>query len=444
MLASLFSLSLCAANIRNTKVERQYKITDGFVAVSLDITFTNFGDKATSEYVLSFDPREAAHMNTVIAVMNRKHIRNTQKSLVIKDQNGQKVVTLLSPLEPGASQTIYVGYTIGQYILFTTNGVTLKNLRVDCYFNTTIGFVSPYQTEEVSLEISGISKNSVTSMTKNLDITQKSNTISMQSIKTVPKNNELYVEYFIYKALPYVSAVNTSTHISHWGISKQESFMEVHNDGPEFVGEFNRIDFRESSNCYFQTVPVRPPADSYHFWANDESGQLQREINLEDKDLSIPLRGPVLPSWKVTYTTGWTVKTSNFVRTEGNTYIFSAPLFPKPYADRGVSVSHIRSEYVFPEGAEIKKITYPQAINGRHHFGQEVCNLDFKGRSVVVIEADRLSSIDETTVQIEYTIEGKYALYKIAYLSAGFGAIFLAIVVLRKIDLSIPSFEKKN
>ena len=170
MLASLFSLSLCAAVIRNTKVERQYKITDGFVAVSLDITFTNFGDKATSEYVLSFDPREAAHMNTVIAVMNRKHIRNTQKSLVIKDQNGQKVVTLLSPLEPGATQTIYVGYTLGQYILFTTNGVTLKNLRVGCYFNTTIGFVSPYQTEEVSLEISGISKNSVTSMTKNLSL----------------------------------------------------------------------------------------------------------------------------------------------------------------------------------------------------------------------------------------------------------------------------------
>lgn len=444
MLASLFfSLAQSAADIRNTKVDRQYKINEGFITVSLEIKFTNYGDKPASEYALAFDPREAAHMNTVVATMNRKHIHNTDKSLPIRSENGKKYIKLLQAVEPGASQTIFVGYSLGTYLLFTTNGVTLKNLRIDCYFNTTFSFVSPYKTEEWSLEVNGISKNSITSLVNHPDINQQSMKIVINSLKTAPKNDEFFVEYYMYKPLPYVTTINTSTYLSHWGISKQQSFMEVHNDGPEFVGEFNRIDFRESSNCYFATVPVRPPVDSYNFWAHDESGQLQRHINLINKDLDIPLRGPVLPSWKVTYTTGWTVATKIFVSKESNTYVFSAPLFPKPYADRGVAVSKIHSEFVFPEGAQIKKITYPSVINGKHFFSEEVCNLDFKGRSVVTIEAEKLSSMDDITVKIEYTIEAKYAWYKIVYLTTGFGIIFLAIVVLRRVDLSI-SHDKKE
>ena len=440
MLAALFSLSLAAANIQNTMVNRQYKINDDLIVVTLEISFKNLGEKPVSEYVLSFDEREKRFMNTLIVTANRKTCRNAGKSFEISEENGNKIVHLPKPIESGEERTIFVGYTLGQYLLFTTEEITLKNMRIECFFNTTVGFVSPYETVESSLEISGVTKNTITRLANIEGLKQKTATVTLGPITKAPKNNEFFMEYFTYKALPYVTVINTTTTVSHWGNTKQEAFVEVHNNGPKFSGEFNRIDFKDSSNCYIQNIPVRPPKGSYNFWANDESGQLQREIRLIQNDLDAPLRGPMLPSWKATFTIGWTVSTSHFVKDK---YVFTAPLFPRTFGEKGSSVSLAHSEFIFPEGAIIKKVNVPSAIHAKISETEKVCNLDFKGRKAVEIEAEHLASVDDYTISIEYELEDKFALYKIAYLSLGFGIVFFAIVILRHIDLSIKHQKKE-
>ena len=180
--------------------------------------------------------------------------------------------------------------------------------------------------------------------------------------------------------------------------------------------------------------------ESYNFWAHDESGQLQREIHLIQNDLDIPLRGPILPSWKATFSVGWTVKTEQFVSGQ---YTFTAPLFPRTFGEKGSAVGSARSDFIFPEGAVIKSISVPAPIHAKVTESDRVCNLDFKGRKVVTIEAEHLSSIDEIPISIQYSLEPKYAYYKILYLIFGFSSIFLSIIVLRRIDLSIKH-EKRD
>jgi hypothetical protein len=415
-------------------VNRQYKISDDLIVVTLEINFKNLGDKPTSEYHLSFDEREKKFMNTIIATANRKTCRHAGKSFEISDENGMKVVHLPKPVGQGEERTIFVGYTLGQYLLFTTEEITLKNMRIECFFNTTVDFVSPYETVESNLEITGVTKNTITRLPNIDKMKQKLATVTVGPITEKPEKNEFFMEYFTFKALPYVSVINTTTTVSHWGNTKQESFVEVHNNGPKFAGEFNRIDFKESSNCYIQNIPIRPPKESYNFWASDESGQLQKEIHLIQNDLDAPLRGPMLPSWKATFTIGWTVKTSQFVK---DNYVFTAPLFPRTFGEKGSSVNFAHSEFIFPEGAVITKVNVPSAIHAKVRETEKVCNLDFKGRKTVEIEAERLSSVDDITISIEYELQDKFAFYKIAYLSLGFGIVFFAIFILRRIDLSI-------
>ena len=211
--------------------------------------------------------------------------------------------------------------------------------------------------------------------------------------------------------------------------------MEIINAGPKFIGEFNRIDFTQNTPCFLNNIPVQPPKTSFNFWANDESGQLQRDIILTGGNLDIPLRGPMLSSWKTTFTVGWTLPTSSFIN---NNYILNLPLFPKTMPS---SISEIQSKFILPEGSEILSIEIPSMINAIINTTKEIFNLDFKGRPVIEIKAIKQSTIDTTSVIIKYKLENKFNYLKIIYLSISFSLIFLSIVIFRRIDFKITSIK---
>ena len=51
------------------------------------------------------------------------------------------------------------------------------------------------------------------------------------------------MKYETKKSLPYILEINQKTYISQWIISKQESFFNINNSGPKFIGKFLRIEF---------------------------------------------------------------------------------------------------------------------------------------------------------------------------------------------------------
>jgi hypothetical protein len=229
---------------------------------------------------------------------------------------------------------------------------------------------------------------------------------------------------------------DATTTVSHWGKSKQSIFYEVENSGPKFVGELNRIDFTYATPRWLQTIPLTPPTGAYGFWANDEGGQLQRDIPTHGRSIDIPLRGPMMSSWRATFTTGWTVNTTAFV---SGHYRFQAelivPTFPAP-------IGAVTAKFILPEGADITTVDVPIPANVTRSV--ELANLDLRGRVVVKVEAANLASTDKIPVIIDYQLSGSQNFLKMGLLALASSPIFIGIVGAHRIDLgiSVPQKEK--
>ena len=192
-----------------------------------------------------------------------------------------------------------------------------------------------------------------------------------------------------------------------------------------------------------QIITLEPPTGSYDFWAHDEGGQLQKWLPLRGKELDIPLRGPMLSSWKATFTTGWTVNTDYFVSKLGTGFRFKAELVTPGFA---APIDECSAEYVLPEGAVIKNIGVPLDANVSQYM--DVQNLDLNGRPVVRVELNRLASTDVIPITIDYELSFGYNFLKILLLGAAFCVFFVGIALCRRVDLAInvqaPPKEKED
>jgi hypothetical protein len=337
-------------------------------------------------------------------------------------------IRLSSDFQVGTSLNIYISYTLGNYLLFVKPTIRL-NERIPAFFNTTAFYAGEYPVKKSTTVLDGLSPQSITRQSSLPGVTvTHGQSVSLTLSESI--RDDLEVEFVTGKPLPSIAVIKAKTYVSHWGKSKQSAFYEVRNAGPKFVGEFNRIDFTPRTPCYLQRVPLTPPAGAYAFWARDEGGQLERDIPRRGQQIEVPLRGPMLSSWKATFSTGWTIDTSVFVsggfqfRTE-----LITPTFPAP-------IGEVVADFVLPEGAQITSVSVPIAANISQYV--EVANLDLKGRNVVHVETGPLASTDEIPVIINYTLSPSQNFVKIGLLAAAFAILFVAIVVGRRIDLSIP------
>jgi hypothetical protein len=427
----LLAAFFCTATsvLSNVDVQRKYVVADNLISVSVLAEVHNSGDSPETVYPYRLTPREGAHAGIFIASSDRAEHRDFKSLLTVTRQDSQNyLVTLPSPLAPGKTQIIYLSYTLGNYFLFLKPTIQL-NQRIGLFFNTTLFYQGPIETRKSSLTIDGISKSSISRKSSPSGLKVSGTTLSIFDL-TVATPEDFEVEFATSRPLPYIATIQSRTSVSHWGRSKQSAYYEVQNAGPKFVGEFNRIDFRQDSPCFIQSVPLRPPAGASNFWARDEGGQLEREIPYTGNgELLIPLRGPMMSSWKATFTTGWTLRTSVFV---SGGYVFKSDLIVGGLA---APIGKVTADIILPEGAKITDVQIPIPVNQTTY--REIQSLDWDGRVVVHIEAENLASRDRIPVKIEYQLAGSENFKKIGLLAGAFSVIFLAITLGRKIDCGI-------
>ncbi|OHT02875.1 Ribophorin I family protein [Tritrichomonas foetus] len=434
LVAFFLSAALAAPNLVNTNVQRRYLIRDNLITVTVTADVQNDGDQSVREYAFSVTPREAAHIGRTVSSFSRKLSRSFEESLPIKREGNDFIVDLKREIAPGESVTIYFTYTLGDYFLFLRQKIQL-NQKFGLYFNTTKFYHSRYPTSSSSLSIDGISKSQIIKKTEDALLKVMSSSLQLNSL-TEDDGKDFEVEYTTARSLPRIDEINSRTVVSHWGKTKQSSFYSITNAGPKFVGEFNRIDFTQNSPCYLQNLMMTPPEGAYNFWATDESGQLQKDMELRGKELEIPLRGPMLSSWKATFTVGWTIDTSKFV---SHHFRYRAPLLT-PFIS--APVRDVSAEIILPEGAKIEQVTVPIDANVTQF--SEVQNLDLNGRVVVRIEVHNLSSDDEIPVTITYKLDYLANFLKIICLTAAFSILFCGIIIFRRIDCGINVSKPKT
>lgn len=427
-----FSLASAASKFVNTDIQRQYSINQNLITVAVTAEVTNKGDQSAREYTFSVTPREAQYIGHTTASFIRKNARSFENSLKITNNGNNFIVDLNREVAPGESFTIFFAYTLGDYFRFVRQKVSL-NQKMQLYFATSRYYNSPYETLKSTIHIKGISKGQILKKTEDPELTVQTNLIKLSvdhsEINDNNKNDLFEVEFQTSGSLPRIDVINSRTVVSHWGKTKQSAFYSITNAGPKFVGEFNRIDFTQQSPCYLQNLDMRPPSGSYNFWASDESGLLQKDMYLHGDSLEIPLRGPMLSSWKATFTVGWTIDTAKFV---SGHYTYTAPLLT-PFIT--APVTEATAEIILPEGAKVKNVSVPVDANVTQL--TEVHNLDFNGRVVIRIEIDNLSSEDIVPIKIDYSLDYSYNFLKILLLGSAFSVFFCGIAIFRRLDFSI-------
>ena len=433
MLSFAFLLFVSTTSkIVNDHVERTYKINQNLITVTVTARFTNQGKEPINEYAFSVTPREGLCIGKTTASFNEQSARSFLHSLSTRRDGDNFYVNLGRQVIPDETVTLVFVYTLGDYFRFLRQTIQL-NQKIGLYFSTSKYYLSNYQTTQSKITIEGITKSQILSKPNDPDLKVQTNQISIhydQSSISASENTELFeIEFTTSGSLPRIDEINSRTVVSHWGKTKQSAFYSITNAGPKFVGEFNRIDFTPQSPCFLQNLNMVPPKGAYNFWADDESGQLQKEMNLQGNNLEIPLRGPMLSSWKATFTVGWTMNTDTVI---SGHYRYNAPLLTPFIA---APVSKASAEIILPEGAQVTRVSVPVWAN----FSEltEVHNLDLHGRLVIRIEAEQLASKDIIPITIEYTLDYSFNFLKILLLGAAFSVIFCGIAISRRIDLSI-------
>ncbi|KAH0785233.1 dolichyl-diphosphooligosaccharide--protein glycosyltransferase subunit 1A [Histomonas meleagridis] len=433
----LFPFALSEADLINNAVNRKYQIQDDLIIVTVTAKVYNQGTSCSS-YTFTIPERENEHIGHTTASFTSNNIRSFDKSLPISVNGNEYTVDLKKSIPTGEEFTLYFSYTLGDYLLFTKQKVAL-NQRIQLYFNTTKFFKSKYQTKKSSLSIVGIPRSSITTPKHVLEdsgVRMQSSMIILNDL-TSDDGSDFEIEFTTSHPMLRVDKIISQTSVSHWGKTKQKAFYSITNAGPKFTGEFNRIDFNpRTTPCFTQSIEMRPPEGARNFWASDESGLLQKELHLTGNDLLIPLRGPMLSSWKATFTAGWTVDTSVFV---SGGYRFKAPLIPKSVS---APVTEVVAEFVLPEGVEVVDVQVPIDANVTKFI--EPHNLDLNGRTVVRIETNHLSTEDDVPIIIDYKLGSYYHFLKILTLSVAFTIVFVAIIVARRFDCSISNNKEKS
>jgi hypothetical protein len=428
MLPILLSAALSAVGVIIESIERNYQVQDGLISVVVTAKLRNAGPASPSAFVYSLTPREAEHIGLVTASLVRSSARQFADSLPLIRDRRQITIRFPKSFAIDTVTTVYISYTLGNYLLFVKPTIRL-NERIGAFFNTSAFYHGEYPVQQSVVLFNGVVSGAITKYSPLPGVTVRhSQSISLTLTDVI--DDDLEVEFVTSRPLPYIAEIRAKTYVSHWGKSKQSAFYEVWNAGPKFVGEFNRIDFTPRSPCYLQRVPLTPPPGAYDFWGRDEAGQLERTLPTVGDEVYVPLRGPMLSSWKATFTAGWTVNTRAFV--SGiftlSTYLLT-PTFPAP-------IGSVVADFVLPEGAQITTVHIPIEANTSQY--TELGNLDWRGRSVFRVETGPLASTDLIPVVIEYSLSASQNFAKMLALSVVFALLFVAIVLGRRIDLSIP------
>ncbi|GAA5821677.1 hypothetical protein JCM11251_000966 [Rhodosporidiobolus azoricus] len=294
-------------------------------------------------------------------------------------------------------------------------------------------------------------------------------------------------------SLASIRQLDRIVELSHWGnnMAVQEN-IELVNSGPTLEGTFARIDHQKATMHRRQntlaisslSLPLPPSAHNPYYYdavgnvstsrfrpspaATLNGGailpsqkKLKAALNRTPALLEMQPRYPLMGGWNYTFTIGYDLPLSEYVRTrkEGKGHYVAAVPFLTPIRD--VSVDKARVEVRLPEGARNIRVSLPFPLSSlrvpsvtpvpffgpnslprgssRNDDGTVVKTyLDFVGRPTVVMEKEGVTDRHGGEVIIEYDLPPLVdLLQKPLACATALGSIFLLVIGAKRLRWSI-------
>ena len=332
-------------------------------------------------------------------------------------------------------------------LLFKPKNIYIKENQLELFLDT-INLVSVYLVKTTTTTVVLPSEN-----TKLIKYTKtNSNKSGEKLIYALTEeiqplvSKKLYIHYENNKPLTVFNYAIKTYQVSHWGNIAVTEEYQLENIGAKLIGEFGRVDYddgRTGGKNALRSIRAKLPLRAWGLWYRDEIGNVstsnaRREMN--DVDLLLTPRFPILGGWKSNYDIGYNLPTKFHVTTNNEGKYMVNLTFGMPY--QNMLARNFTVKVILPEKADNIKVNLPIEKHYDIEYGKEYGCLDLFGRKSVVITLNNMYDVYNTNIYITYDYQLTMLFVKPIILIVYFLILFAIMIIYSRANISLSRKEE--
>ena len=431
---------------------RNVDLTSQIVKVKTEFELKNYGKEDVSHFVHAMSAEEAKRLSWMVAFETGKESSKFRLSRVkVKGAPDDLVfhkVEFLNLLSPDALIKITVDYAVTQQLALHPKEITQTENQLVIYYGfANVPSAYPVVKETCAYKIGSTKPMDYTKVEPSKFAGDKVTYGPYESSQPYAKK---YISIHYENNSPFMVATSVERiiEVSHWGgVLSVEEHVEIVNKGAKLKGSFSRLDFQLDRRGGRQPVvksfkTILPPA-TQDIYYRDEIGNISTSNVYPRSDrveVELRPRFPLFGGWRTNYVLGYNVPSSGFLYHEGSNYALKMKLMDRLF-DNAV-VEKLRVKIILPEMSKNIKLVTPYSVK---RLPDEVHKtyLDTVGRTVIVLEKENLINNHIQTFTLYYEFDRIYLLREPLMVVAAFGILFLAAIILFRLDFSISKVGKE-
>jgi oligosaccharyltransferase complex subunit alpha (ribophorin I) len=340
------------------------------------------------------------------------------------------------------SEEIKVNEDYFEKLQFKPKNIYIKEDQLELYLDT-INLVSPYSVKSTTTYVILPSEK-----TKLIKYTKTNSNQSGEKIiyhlteEVLPfATKKLSIHYLNNKPLMVFNYATKTYQVSHWGNIAVTEEYQLENIGAKLIGEFGRIDYDEGltgGKNAMRKIRATLPLRSWGLWYRDEIGNVSTSVarrEMNDVDLELTPRFPILGGWKSNYDIGYNLPTKFHVKTNNKGNYMVNLTFGMPYTN--MLARNYTVKVILPEGADNIKVKLPIETNYQVEYDKEYGCLDLFGRKSVIIKLINMYDVYNTNIFITYDYQWTMLFVKPIILIAYFIILFVILIIYSRANISL-------
>ena len=345
------------------------------------------------------------------------------------------------------SEEIIIKEDYFEKLLFKPKNIYIKEDQLELFVDT-INLVSPYVVKSTyTYVILPSEKTKLIKYTK-LNMNQSGEKLIYSLTEELPpfSSKKLNIHYLNNKPLMVFNYARKTFQISHWGNIAVTEEYQIENIGAKLIGEFGRIDYDDGvtgGKNALKKIRAKLPLRAWGLWYRDEIGNVstsnaRREIN--DVDLELTPRFPILGGWKSNYDIGYNLPTKFHVKTNNKGNYMVNLTFGMPY--KNMLARNYTVKIILPESADNIKVNLPIDVHYSVDYDKEYGCLDLFGRKSIIIKLNNMYDVYNTNIFISYDYKWTMLFVKPLILIFYFIILFTVMIISSRTNISLSRKEE--
>ena len=420
------------------EVKRTINLKESIITIENNIKLKKNSFEDTFRYVVPKNNTFSLIRITVESIRGKR----LEIQLVSEDQDYDYYDVLLQ-----GNDDILVKEDYFEKLLFKPKNIYIKEDQLELFMDS-MNLISPYRVKSTTTVVILPNEN-----TKLIKYTKSNSNKSGEKIiygitEEIPPfaTRKLYIHYLNNKPLMVFNYATKTFQVSHWGNIAVTEEYQIENIGAKLIGEFGRIDYDEGvtgGKNAMKKIGAKLPLRAWGLWYRDEIGNVSTSIarrDMNDVDLELTPRFPILGGWKSNYDIGYNLPTKFHVKTNNHGNYMVNLTFGMPY--KKMLARNYTVKVILPETADNIKINLPIDTQYSVEYDKEYGCLDLFGRKSIIIKLNNMYDVYNTNIFISYDYQWTMLFVKPVILIVYFLILFTIFIIYSRVNISLSRKEE--